>query len=268
MTKNFDAAKELFKDTVDSNVYFDSISAEIALHKIEESIAQRSAHLIFVLGEPGVGKTHIMRLINSKISQKQLTVFIDHPFFDKRDLLKMLYEAKGLTFDKEINFNTLKDDLLDAYRGVEHTIFIDEAQLLNESQFELIRIMSDTKIFNFVIAMHKEEGLYILEKKHLKTRTKIVIEYGNLEEGEILRYIQGILLSHMHGEIASMFGNSEARAIGRYANGNFRTIKKFLYTLMKLLSYTHKQGLSKYQKINSCMLTMTALDIGLIRDAE
>lgn len=266
MTKNFDLAKELFKDTIEPHLYFDSMSAEIALHKLEESIVQRSASLIFVIGEPGVGKTHVMRLINSKISQKQLTVFINHPFFDKRDLLKMLYEAKGLVFDKEVNFNTLKDNLLDAYTGIEHTIFIDEAQLLNEAQFELIRIMSDTKIFHFVIAMHKDEGLSILEKKHFKSRTKIVIEYGDLEEGEILRYIQSTLLSHAQGDIASMFGKSEARAIGRYAKGNFRTIKRFLYTLMKLLSYTQKQGLSKYQTINNCVLTMTALDTGLLRD--
>lgn len=267
MTKNFDSAKELFKDAIDSNIYFDSISAEIALHKIEESIVHQSASLIFVIGDPGVGKTHIMRHINSKISQKQLTVFIDHPFFDKRDLLKMLYEAKGLIFSKDVSFNTLKEELLNAYTGVEHTIFIDEAQLLNEAQFELIRIMSDTKIFHFVIAMHKDEGQRILEKKHLKSRTKIVIEYGNLEEGEILRYIQSTLLANMHGEIASMFGKSEAKMIGRYAKGNFRTIKKFLYMLMKLLSYAQKQGLSKYQTINSCVLTMAALETGLIHDA-
>lgn len=264
--RDFDAAKELFKDIIDPKLYFDSISAEIAKNKIEEAIYERNAPLIFIIGDPGVGKSYILRLINQHISGKQLTVFIDHPFFDKRDLLKMLYDAKGLAFNKDINFNSLKDDLLKAYEGTNHTIFIDEAQLLNEEQFELIRIMSDTKVFQFVLSMHKEEGALILQKKHFKSRTKIVIEYGNLEEGEILRYIQSMLISHMHGEIASMFSKTEAKVIGRYAQGNFRTIKKFLYTLMKLLSYAKKHGLAKYQKINSCLLTMAALDIGLIND--
>lgn len=264
--RDFDAAKELFKDTINTEYYFDSISAEIARNKIEEAIYERNAPLIFVIGDPGVGKSYILRVINALISQSQLTVFIDHPFFDKRDLLKMLYDAKELPFDKDINFNTLKDELLKAYQGTNHTIFIDEAQLLNEEQFELIRIMSDTKVFQFVLSMHKEEGALILQKKHFKSRTKIVIEYGNLEENEILRYIQSSLVAHNHGEIASMFSKNEAKIIGRYAKGNFRTIKKFLYTLMKLLSYAKKHGLSKYQKINSCLLTMAALDIGLIND--
>lgn len=264
--RDFDLAKELFKDTINPLYYFDSISAEIAKNKIEDAISERNAPLIFVIGDPGVGKSYILRVINHKISQNQLTVFIDHPFFDKRDLLKMLYDAKGLAFNTEINFNSLKDELLKAYSGTNHTIFIDEAQLLNEEQFELIRILSDTKVFQFVLSMHKEEGAIILQKKHFKSRTKIVIEYGNLEESEILRYVQSILISHGHTEIASLFNKSDVKTIGRYAKGNFRTIKKFLYTLMKLLAYAKKHGLSKYQKINSCLLTMAALDTGLIND--
>jgi len=63
-----------------------------------------------------------------------------------------------------------------------------------------------------------------------------------------------------------MFSSGDAKAVGRYAKGNFRTIKKFLYTLMKLLAYAKKHGLNKYQKINGCLLTMAALDIGLIND--
>lgn len=264
--RDFEAAKELFKDIIDPSFYFDSVSAEIAKTKIEDAIMERNAPLIFIIGDPGVGKSYILRLINQTISKSQLTILIDHPFFDKRDLLKMLYDAKEIPFDKEIPFNSLKDELLKAYQGTNHTIFIDEAQLLNEEQFELIRILSDTKVFQFVLSMHQEEGALILQKKHFKSRTKIVIEYGNLEANEILRYIHSVLMSQMHGEIASMFSKSEAKAIGRYAKGNFRTIKKFLYVLMKLLAYAKKNGLVKYQKINQCLLTMAALDIGLIND--
>jgi len=264
--RDFEGAKELFKDTINPLFYFDSVSAEIAKNKIEDAISERNAPLIFVIGDPGVGKSYILRVINQKVSQNQLTVFIDHPFFDKRDLLKMLYDAKGLDFNKEINFNSLKDELLKEYTGTNHTIFIDEAQLLNEDQFELIRILSDTKVFQFVLSMHKEEGALILQKKHFKSRTKIVIEYGNLEESEILRYVHSILIANSHTEIATLFSKNEVKVIGRYAQANFRTIKKFLYTLMKLLAYAKKHGLSKYQKINKCLLTMAALDIGLIDD--
>jgi hypothetical protein len=114
--------------------------------------------------------------------------------------------------------------------------------------------------------MHKDEGMALLAKKQFKTRSKLVIEYGNLDENEILRYIHTLFMGHTHGEIAMMFSKNEARVIARYAKGNFRMIKKFLYTLMKLLDYAQKKGLSKYRKLNSCLLTMAALDIGLIHD--
>lgn len=156
--RDYNEAKELFLDTVNPNLYFDSTSAEIAKNKILDAIQERIAPLIFIIGDPGVGKSYILKYINRSIKKDQLSILIDHPFFDKRDLLKMLYNAINLEFNKDINFNELKDTILEAYKDQKHTIFIDEAQLLNEEQFELIRILSDTKVFQFVLSMHKEEG--------------------------------------------------------------------------------------------------------------
>lgn len=264
--KDFDMAKELFKDTINPKLYFDSMSAQIAKDKIEEAIGEQTTALIFVIGESGVGKSFIINMMHNLIAQTQLTTLLTHPCFDKRDLLKILYDSKGLTFDKNSNFNTLKDNLLNAYQNTKHTIFIDDAQLLNEEQCEFIRIMNNTEVFQFVLCINKQESTLVLEKKYFKAKTKIVIEYGNLEEREIYRYIQSILLFHNLGEIASMFLLSDAKVIGRYAQGNFRLVKQFLHTLMKLLSYAQKHGLSKYQKINSCLLSMAALDMGFIND--
>lgn len=264
--RDFRLASELYRDVINPQLYFDSVSAEIAKNKIEEAIEERNAPLIFLIGDPGVGKSYILKLVNQKIKQKQLTVFIDHPFFDKRDLLKLLYEAKGLSFNQDTNFNTLKDNLLKEYKDITHTIFIDEAQLLNEEQFELIRIMSDTKVFQFVLSMHKEEGEIILQKKHFKSRTKVVVSYGILENDEVFRYINSSLAQNDFGEIANMFSQKQAVKIAKYTNRNFRTIKKFLYVLMKLLDYAKKNGLKKFQHLHDDLLTMTALDLGIIRD--
>ena len=264
--KDFEAAKEFFKDTVDPSLYFDSISAEIARNKLQDAIGNPAIPLIFIIGDPGVGKSHIMKVMHHATSLKWPAVLIEHPFFDPRDLFKELYAARRIPFDNRKTQGEFLDELFEAYVGMQCTIFIDEAQLLNNDQFEFIRILSDTKLFQFVLAMHKDEGMALLAKKQFKTRTKLVIEYGNLEENEILRYIQTLLIGHMHGEIALMFSKNEAKVIARYAKGNFRTIKKFLYTLMKLLDYAQKKNLSKYRTLNSCLLTMAALDIGLIND--
>lgn len=264
--RDFKAAEEIFKDIINPDLYFDSASAEIAKNKVEEAIAERNAPLIFLIGDPGVGKSYILKLVNTTIAKEHLTIFIDHPFFDKRDLLKLLYEAKGLVFDKNINFNSLKDELIKEYKDTTHTIFIDEAQLLNEEQFELIRILSDTKVLQFVLSMHKEEGSKILDKKHFKSRTKVVVNYGSLEVHEVYRYIQSTLISNSCAEIASMFSKNNAKEIAKYTDGNFRTIKKFLYVLMKLLGYAKKNGIQKYQRLHPNLITMAALDLGMIHD--
>jgi len=264
--RDFQEAKNLFADVIDAKLYFDSTSAEVSRYKIENAIQDRYAPLIFLIGDPGVGKSYILRLISDKLEKEQLSIFIDHPFFDKRDLLKILYEAKNLEFDKDINFNALKEKLLEEYKNDKHTIFIDEAQLLNEEQFELIRILGDTKIFQFVLSMHKEEGRAILEKKHFKSRTKVVIEYGKLQSDEVYRYIQSTLLMASHSDIAFMFSKATAHKITKYTQGNFRTIKKFIFTLLSLLEYAKKNGLKKYASINTCLLQMSALEIGIIHD--
>ncbi|HIP30357.1 MAG TPA: ATP-binding protein [Sulfurospirillum arcachonense] len=264
--RDFESAGVLFRDDINPKHYFDSSSAEIAKNRIKEAIDERNAPLIFLIGDPGVGKSYILKLLNEKIKNGQLTVFIDHPFFDKRDLLKLLYEAKGMEFDREISFNTLKDELVKEYKDTTHTIFIDEAQLLNEEQFELIRILSDTKVLQFVLSMHKEEGSVILEKKHFRSRTKVVVNYGKLDSNEVYRYIQSTLISNSYSEIALMFSKKDAKKIAKYTDGNFRTIKKFLYVLMKLLNYAKVNGIKKYQKLHPDLIMMAALDLGMIHD--
>ncbi len=264
--RDFDSAKELFADIIDTKYYFDSISAEVGKNKILEAIEEKNAPLIFVIADPGEGKSYILRLTNEQLKDKQLTVFIDHPFFDKRDLLKMLYVAKGLHFDSSINFNSLKEKLVKEYKDTNHTIFLDEAQLLNEEQFELIRILSDTKVFQFVLSMHKEEGSAILEKKHFKSRTKVVVSLSSLKNFEIERYIKNTLLLNGYADIANLFRKKDIKKIACYTKGNFRTVKKLVYVVLKLLSYAKKNGLVKYQKVNSCILMMGALDIGIIDD--
>jgi len=264
--RDFDGAKNLFKDIIDTRYYFDSISAEAGKNKILEAIKEKNAPLIFVIADPGEGKSYMLKFINEQLKQKYLTIFIDHPFFDKRDLLEMLYEAKNIPFNPFANFNTLKEEIVKKYKDTNHTIFLDEAQLLNDEQFELIRILSDTKVFQFVLSMHKEEGSVILQKKHFKSRTKAIVYLQSLRVDEIKRYIDTTLLLYGYGDIAQLFKNAHIKLIAKYTKGNFRMVKKYLYTLMRLLAYAKKTGITKYQKINNCLLDMSALDIGLIDD--
>ncbi len=63
-----------------------------------------------------------------------------------------------------------------------------------------------------------------------------------------------------------MFSQSDAKKISKYTGGNFRTIKKFLYVLMKLLNYAKVNGIKKYQKLHPNLIMMAALDLGMIHE--
>ncbi len=259
--KDFQRAKDLFKDRLDTSLYFDSQTSEKAKKKVLDTIRLGESNLTFLIGAPGSGKTYLVKIVNQVLKEQIVSIVIDNPFFTETRLMHTLLKA--------INRNDINPSdtqrVQDIFRGIRHTIFIDEAQLLNLKQIELIRILSDTKVFNFVLVMHQKESADILKKPHFKTRTKTIINIGMLKEKEVLRYIHKTLLSFSSTqEFTSYFEEDIVKEIFKHTHGNFRTLKAFVHTLLELLDYSYANSLTKYEKINSCMLTMSAIDLGLI----
>lgn len=264
--KDFESAKELFKDIINIEQYFDSMSSSIAKKKIDEIITHTSSSFLFIVGEAGVGKSFIMKSMSMSHYKNCSTLLINHPFFGKEDLLAMLYKVNNLSINPNIHLETSPNILLEDFETITTVIFIDEAHLLNENQLSLIRFLHDTGIFKFILALNTKESTKLLKAKLFQSSAKTIIEYGNLNKWEILRYAQELLIQNCHGDIASMFSKGDAKFIEIHTKGNFRTVKKFLYTLMKLLAYAKKNTLPRYQKLNNTLLTMTALEIGAIHD--
>ena len=51
----------------------------------------------------------------------------------------------------------------------------------------------------------------------------------------------------------------------KISQGNFRDLKKLLYNTFLILDYATKNSKTKHQKISKCVLTMAAIEGGLIR---
>ena len=262
--REFEAAGMIFRDDIDSRYYVDSRIEEMAKKKLKEAINGKNIPFIFLIEDSGIGKSYILKLLNNKIENGQSTLFIDRPSFSKIDLLKLLYEAKGMKFNKEINFNSLKDELIKECKDIRHTIFIDKAELFNEEQLELIYTLGDTKVMQFVLSMEDEKDSVILNKKNFKPEKKVLINYGKIDGDEVFRYIQSSLISNSYSKIALMFTKKDVKKITMYTKGKLRIIKKFLYVLMNLINYAEINGIKKYQKLHSDLILMAALDLGLI----
>ena len=202
---------------------FESLEFNMALKKLKNS----KANLKFLIGKPGTGKS-----------------FLIHHLFKNCVILKA-----SLT-KEELDRHLTKDKL----------IIIDEAQLLYDTLIEEIRILADTKEYSFLLSMHLKDAQEILEKEHFKSRDIDIIQLEPISKEEMIRYIDTMLLKH---NITHILAKKQFDTIYKYTKGNFRYIKKFMKVLFELLQFAQTRHLSKYYDINDCLITMTAIKLGL-----
>ncbi len=262
----FDKAQSVFNNDMDTNDYFDSFSAEETKKKLFEVLNSDDIHLTFLVGEPGVGKTFMLHFIEDKLKKRKNIVFFKDPLLTKNEFFKKLIthiSAKEERLD-DLRYGDLKEMALSLYKNVDNAVFIDEAQLMTDEQFEMVRILSDTKVFRFVLALHKKDKKRILKSDYFKSRNHLNITLKPLQDSEVGRYIQSKLLNNSLGEISSMFEKSHFDTIAKLTHRNFRTLKRYMSTLFELLSYVKNNNLRHYKGIDKRLLIMAAIDTGLI----
>ncbi len=261
----FAVAKTLFMDDFDLSGYLDSFTFEHAKKELLKTLNAHEVPMTFLLGNPGTGKSFLLTFIQERADSIALAKFFPNPHFNERELLEVLLEAAGeFTPYGSLSIDALLSALKKHYKNLDKTVFIDEAQLLTEKQLEFLRVLSDMKMFQLVLAMHKKEGQYVLNKPHFKSRNTKTIMIEALTKEEITRYIQNRLLSKNLSEVASSFGKKEIDFIYKQSQANFRTTKKILKTVCEIVEIAQRGGLEKYAKVDEKTLTMAAIDIGLI----
>jgi 23S rRNA U2552 (ribose-2'-O)-methylase RlmE/FtsJ len=228
---------EKFNDVIDVNHTFNSLSFNVALQQIEIG----DNKLKFLLGVPGSGKTFLINFLKEKWKEKHI-LLLQAPL----TLEELKDKIKKELIAHQVDF-----------------IIIDEAQLLDELSLEYVRVITDNYEIEIMLSMHLKEGKKVLQKEHFKSRNIDIIELNMLTKKEMIQFINVELIKHNTNHI---FTNKEFDIVYNYTNGNFRYIKKFIRTLFELLEFAHTKNLTKYQKPNRCLLTMTALELGLEND--
>ena len=225
-----DVIKE-FDDIIKTDELFRSFSFNFAYSKLKKS----KTHLKFLIGIPGSGKSFLIDYFYQNLEDT-----------DKDKVIIL----KGAISKEELHKSL-----------VTHTfIIIDEAQLLDIKMIEFIRTLSDSRTHSFLLSMHTNDAMEILKMEHFKSRNIDVIDLKPISKQEMIQYLNQKLLNTNANHL---FTKKEFDIIFKYTKGNFRYIKKFVKTLFELLEFASNNNLKKYKDINSCLITMTAIELGL-----
>lgn len=264
MSKWLEAARQ-FEERHQSIDYFEMHSALSAIEKIDSLISNSSPHLLFLLGEPGVGKSFLLNYLKQQWTETRDILLIETPFLTPIDLLKKMLEHKGIRCEGD-DIERFRHQAMQQYAGNNHLIMIDEAQLLSTEMREFVRILSDTKSFWFILAMHRSEGENILRAPHFKSRPHQVLMLQPLNVHESKNYLSRELLRIGFSELNDELTLKLVRYAHTLSKGNFRNFKKIIHHLFQILHYTNTHDQSAYQRPSKCTMTMAAISAGLLDD--
>lgn len=244
------------------NPYFEVRSAYHALSNLKNSLNDKSGQMTFLLGRPGSGKTYLLNYLLKDEELQNRPVLFETPVLSPKSFLtRIIRHKKASPVSEEID--ALKEQAEALYSTEKTLILLDESQLLSDEMLEFLRILCDSRLFWIVCAMHEEEGKNILKKSHFKSRPHGLIELGKLSRDEMELYVNTQLIFSNDTNILD-FHQKHAKKIYTLSDGNFRYLKKLMYTEFSLLHEAQQSGMKKFQKPSKCLLNMAAIDIGLI----
>jgi hypothetical protein len=217
---------ESFEDTIKFNDFFEYLGFVDAKNEILSS----PGRIIFLLGEPGSGKSYLLSYLKYENPDKYL--LIESPF-SKVDL-------KNLDKDK--------------------TILVDEAQLLSLKTLEYLRILSD-KGHKLVLGMHTQIGNKVASLPHFSSRYIDKVYIRGLTFSEFQKYVMNKFIQYQK---QYLINQRILKKIYKYSKGNFRMAKKIIYIGLNLLDYSISHNLS-YRTFDDCILDMSLLAIGVLK---
>lgn len=204
-----------------------------------------SGGFALISGDPGSGKSSLLRYIAYELSQNQdiKAGIISRPQSNLSDFYRELGAQFGLHIshcNRWQGFNSLRQQWLEhiaatLYRPV---IFIDEAQIAKSAILDEIRLLSsmemDSKNALSVILVGDKRICERLRKEELtplNTRIKARIHLGKLEEDEAVIFLEYML--EQAGNTALMTGNL-IKAICAHCAGNLRSLAFLAEEIMNL----------------------------------
>jgi predicted ATP-dependent protease len=268
MKSRYEAAKNVFVDSIDIDDYIELNSAVAAYKQLEHSI-NKPLKMILLFGKPGTGKSILLNRITQKLKHQKEIHYFDTPAINEKEFFHKLFKIltnKSLPKNTEVNFSVLVDFCKDLRGKREIIILLDEAQMYGAQMMEKIRLISDTRAVKFIVSLHKTEDEDLIAKEHFQSRIWEVIELKNATKEDQSSYIHKKLLKKNLFEIANSIKDKDMKLIHTFTKGNFRECNKLIFTIFEICEYYDKNEPSKinYNHVPKKIIEMAALKLGYI----
>jgi len=258
---NYLKLAQCFEEQNSSEHYHQNSKVLHIKNTIESILNNNTKQLLFLTGEPGVGKSAFLNYIEEQFSYD--IIKFDIPFLEPIDFVKILIQ-KTQTEVANYSLEELIKQVISLYQNSNYIVVLDEAQLLSKDMIEIIRILADSKAFWFILAMHEHESKKILKEPQFTSRPHKVLKLQNISIQESKEYIFTELQNQNATMLADEIIKKHIKTIYKLSKGNMRVLKKLLFTSFLLIDYAQKNDKERYKNFNKCILTMAAIDNGVI----
>jgi replication-associated recombination protein RarA len=268
MINRYEAAKNVFVDSIDIDDYIELSSSVVAYEKLRHSM-DKPLKMILLFGKPGTGKSILLNRIKEKLKYQKEIYYFDTPAPSEKEFFYKIFHIltqKELPKNTEVNFSALIDFCKGLRGSREITILLDEAQMYDAEVMEKIRLLSDTRAVKFVVSLHKTEDEDLIAKDHFKSRIWEVIELKNASKEDQTSYIHKKLLKKNLFEIANSIKVKDMKFIHQLTDGNYRECNKLMFTIFEICEFYDKNepGKLDYSHIPKKIIEMAALKLGYI----
>ena len=268
MKSRYEAAKNVFIDSVDIDDYIELNSSVTAYRQLEHSM-NKPLKMILLFGRPGTGKSILLNRITERLKHQKEIYYFDTPAINEKEFFHKLFKVltkKDLPNNTEVNFSALVDFCKNLRGKREIVILLDEAQMYGPEMMEKIRLISDTRAVKFIVSLHKTDDEDLVAKEHFQSRIWEVIELKNATKEDQTSYIHKKLLKKNLFEIANSIKDKDMKLIHAFTQGNFRECNKLIFTIFEICEYYDRNEPSKikYDQIPKRIIEMAALKLGYI----
>ena len=268
MKSRYEAAKNVFIDSVDIDDYIE-LSSSIAAYKQLEHSMEKPLKMILLFGRPGTGKSILLNRLQEKLKHQKEIYYFDTPATNDKEFFHKLFKVltkQDLPHNTEVNFSALVNFCKNLRGKREILILLDEAQMYGAEMMEKIRLISDTRAVKFVVSLHKTEDEDLIAKEHFQSRIWEIIELKNATQSDQTAYVHKKLLKKNLFEIANSIKEKDMKLIHTFTKGNFRECNKMMFTIFEICEYYDKNEPEKvnYDRIPQRIIEMSALKLGYI----